>query len=121
LDDVKRAELQAVLTPLVVHVLCENDSYRYYQGFHDVCLTLLLVIDDAHAAAEAASCLAQHGIFRRFLCEPLELAAPMYTHLIYVILRQTDPELEAYLRRADLGTVYYNTSRTSVLQATCLH
>ncbi len=70
-------------------------------GFHDVCLTLLLVLG-VKETYRVGSILASEGIFHEFLTEPLD-NCQMTLHLIMVVVWQTDPELEWFFRLAGLG------------------
>lgn len=74
-------------------------------GFHDICLTVLLAIGKDRALPVCRK-MASLGIFHHFLTEPLEVVAPSYLRLMYVIMRNVDKELEAFLRNAQLGTIF---------------
>lgn len=106
ISDGHRRVLQDELTPLIVRVLWEDDSYNYYQGFHDVCLTALLVMGDSAKALPLCRALAARGPFGAYLTGTLEQTALAEIQLVYVLLKQTDPELEYYSRRAQLGSLF---------------
>lgn len=116
----ERVQLQNDLTPLIVELLCLDDSFRYYQGesfylnkryslkfsgFHDVCLTLLLALD-VDRAKKVARHLVERGAFRNYLTKSLEESALRELQLMYVILHKCAPELESRLRHAELGTLF---------------
>ena len=43
INDDLRAKLQDELIDLICKILIRNDKLHYYQGYHDICLTFLLV------------------------------------------------------------------------------
>lgn len=99
--DEERTDLQDKLTPLIVAILADNSSYKYYQGFHDVCLTALLVFDDAQNAYDACTKLAK-TFFRSFLVNNLEDACrPL--EFIYPIIFSVDRELYNFMRKSQVG------------------
>lgn len=99
--DEQRTDLQEKLTPIIVGVLDADRSFKYYQGFHDVCLTVLLVFDDAQVAYEICTKLA-HSFFRTFLVQNLEDACrPL--EFIYPIIFSVDAELYWFMRKSEVG------------------
>ncbi|VDL79732.1 unnamed protein product [Nippostrongylus brasiliensis] len=105
ISDDHRTTLQDQLTPLIVRVLRSNSRFRYYQGFHDVCLTVILVCG-VESAYEVCKNLAHHGPFRSYLTKSLESSVLKELELLYVILSRADPELERVLREVHLGTMF---------------
>ncbi|CAF5214614.1 unnamed protein product, partial [Rotaria magnacalcarata] len=43
-SDSDRIELQEELIVVVIKMLIKHDYLNYYQGYHDICLTFLLVL-----------------------------------------------------------------------------
>jgi TBC1 domain family member 20 len=43
ISDRLRSKLQDELIDLIAKILIKNDNLHYYQGYHDIALTLLLV------------------------------------------------------------------------------
>lgn len=80
-------------------------NVTFVAGFHDVCLTMLLVLG-RKGALRMSMQLAASASFRRYLTEPLEQSALKDIELVYVILANTDPDLEYYVRRAELGQLF---------------
>jgi len=101
----ERVTLQTDLTPLIVRVLKQNKRFRYYQGFHDICLTLILVLGSENAY-RVAKILAHRTIFKRYLTKSLEETAMQDLQLMYVLLFKHNHKLEEYLREAELGTLF---------------
>ena len=50
-----RLKLQKELIDLIVKILVKHDNLHYYQGYHDICLTFLLV-----AGVEKSLALIEH-------------------------------------------------------------
>lgn len=86
-------------------VLSDNANFRYYQGFHDICLTLLLVMS-AEKALRTMRTLTRRTCFRNYLISSLEESAMSELQHLYVILYLHDPELEQHMRNAELGTLF---------------
>ncbi|KJH51736.1 hypothetical protein DICVIV_02047 [Dictyocaulus viviparus] len=104
ISDDRRSTLQCQLTPLIIRVLRTNPRFRYYQGFHDVCLTVLLVCG-AKTAFDVCRSLAHRGPFRAYLLKSLEDSVLKELEFLYVILSRVDPYLEKILREIHLGTI----------------
>nr|CDJ82243.1 TBC1 domain family member 20 [Haemonchus contortus] len=105
ITDETRTTLQDQLTPLIIRVLRTNPRFRYYQGFHDVCLTVILVCGK-EVAYEVCKNLANHGPFRSYLLKSLDKSVLKELELLYVILSRADPQLERVLREVHLGTMF---------------
>ncbi|VDK49789.1 unnamed protein product [Cylicostephanus goldi] len=105
ISDERRSTLQDQLTPLIIRVLKSNERFHYYQGFHDVCLTILLVCG-YESALEVCKNLARHGPFRSYLLKSLEQSVLRELDLLYVILSRVDPQLETIMRDVHLGTMF---------------
>ncbi|KAL3108528.1 hypothetical protein niasHT_015450 [Heterodera trifolii] len=105
IDEDERECLQNELTPLIVRILCENEDFRYYQGFHDVCLTFLLVLG-ADSALQVTRDICARGAFHNYLCCSLEESAMRELQDLYVLLFLHDQEVEKRLRSAELGTLF---------------
>lgn len=100
-----RFTLQADLTPMIVELLHSDKSFRYYQGFHDVILTILLALD-VEKAKRVSQHLVQRSSLRNYLTKSLEESALAELRLVYVILHHCCPQVEKYLRDAELGTLF---------------
>lgn len=106
----RRQQLQDQLTPIIVAVLSSNSNYRYYQGFHDVCLTVLLVFDDVRKTLDFCKCLAR-TYFRSFLTLNLEVACCKPLRLIYPLIYATNRRLFIFLEYSQVG-VHFAVSWT---------
>ncbi|CAJ0581828.1 unnamed protein product, partial [Mesorhabditis spiculigera] len=100
-----RVTLQDDLTPLIVEILAANPRFNYYQGFHDVLLTLLLVLGK-EKALEVGKKLSTGGSFRNYLLKSLESSVLKELQLMYVILERCDAEIEQVMRGVNLGSLF---------------
>ncbi|KAL3995277.1 Rab-GTPase-TBC domain family protein [Acanthocheilonema viteae] len=105
ISDMERCALQDDLTPLIVKILWSCPQFHYYQGFHDVCLTLLLVLGNKKAEY-VGTLLANNGIFRGYLLKKLEDTVLRDLDLMHVLLWKTDEELEKVVRTVELGSLF---------------
>ncbi|CAL1545190.1 unnamed protein product, partial [Lymnaea stagnalis] len=51
IDDHVRMSMKDKLVDLIMRVMLKNRKLKYYQGFHDVCITFLLCMDEDLAFA----------------------------------------------------------------------
>lgn len=105
ITDTHRDVLQTELIPLIVRVLSVNPRFNYYQGFHDICLTVLLVCGEKDALRICTS-LAKTGSFNNYLLKTLERSVVRELDLLYVILSRVEPQLERVMRSVELGTMF---------------
>ncbi|CAD6195567.1 unnamed protein product [Caenorhabditis auriculariae] len=105
ITDVHRTTLQKELIPLIVRVLRLNPRFNYYQGFHDICLTVLLVCG-VKDSFRICSNLARNGAFNNYLLKSLEGSVVKELDLMYVILSRVEPQLEKMMRSVELGSIF---------------
>ncbi|VDN52897.1 unnamed protein product [Dracunculus medinensis] len=105
ISDSDRVHLQKELTPLIIRILWTCPHFHYYQGFHDVCLTLLLVLG-VQAAESVGVNLAKNGIFNEYLLRTLEDTVLRDLDLMYIILWKVDSEIERIMRSVQLGSLF---------------
>ncbi|KAH9389712.1 hypothetical protein TYRP_007259 [Tyrophagus putrescentiae] len=101
--EAKRLLYQDSLTRMIIRVLSHNPRLHYYQGYHDICLTFLLMVDE-----ETAFRLVNR-VSNTHLCYYME--ETMHTtsnhlQIIYWILNLEDQELHDYLLRSEVGTIF---------------
>ncbi|GMS84404.1 hypothetical protein PENTCL1PPCAC_6579, partial [Pristionchus entomophagus] len=105
IDKDERDDLQTLLTPLIVKLISARRDFNYYQGLHDVFLTLLLVVGQ-ESAEEIGRNLIREGVFHDYLSMTLDQGVCKQLELIYVILSRVDPEIEAIFRQVELGPIF---------------
>jgi len=99
----RRKVLQKQLTNIIMRVLCQNEELHYYQGYHDIAVTLLRVVGE-----ELGACLLAQlskSYIRDFMDKNMLRTNKMLT-FFYGILAKVDAELEEFLVRSDVGTIF---------------
>lgn len=99
----RRRVLQEQLVRVIMRVLCRNQDLHYYQGYHDVAVTLLLVVGEELATALLEQ-MSLHQL-RDFMEGTMEKTTKMLAFL-HPIIEEADPELEDFLVRSEVGQVF---------------
>lgn len=99
----RRRTLQEQLVKIIMRVLCRNQDLHYYQGYHDVAVTLLLVAGEELATALLEQ-LSLHQL-RDFMEGSMEKTTKMLAFL-HPIIEEADPELREFLVRSEVGQVF---------------
>lgn len=99
----RRRILQEQLVRVIMRVLCQHQDLHYYQGYHDVAVTLLLVVGEDLATALLEQ-LSLHQL-RDFMEGTMEKTNKMLAFL-HPIIEEADPELEDFLIRSEVGQVF---------------
>lgn len=99
----KRILYQDSLTKMIIRVLSHNPSLHYYQGYHDICLTFLLMMDEESAFRLVNTVSNTH------LCYYMEESMQRTSHqleIIYLLLNREDGQLHEHLVRSEVGTIF---------------
>lgn len=99
----RKRVLQQQLTSTIMRVLCRNPDLNYYQGYHDIAVTLLRVLGEDLASASLEQLSRTH--IRDFMDSNMNRTSKMLS-FFYAILGKVDPELEFFLNQADVGTIF---------------
>ncbi|KAL6099680.1 uncharacterized protein ACO6RY_01452 [Pungitius sinensis] len=99
----ERAVLQEQLTDIILEVLKCNPQLHYYQGYHDVAVTLLLVVGERMALAMLDT-LSNHHL-RDFMDPTMDRTKHILNYLM-PILEQVDTELHDFMIRSEVGTIF---------------
>eukprot|EP00117_Sycon_ciliatum_P011236 scpid65882/ scgid12804/ TBC1 domain family member 20 len=95
--------MHADLSDLIMTCLCLSPQSHYYQGFHDVALLWLLAVGSDAALVVLLKVMDCH--ISDFMDTDMKRTTSMLA-FIYTILRHHDPQLEAFLQRSEVGTVF---------------
>jgi hypothetical protein len=109
LTDEGRNHLQDQLTRVITRVLVTHPHLSYYQGFHDVVLTFLLVLEDEDLTFSIVDILVQYHI-RDYLDADIERTR-VIMNCIGVLLSIVDPEVASFIQQL----VGINTSYSYML------
>ncbi|XP_035475872.1 TBC1 domain family member 20 isoform X3 [Scophthalmus maximus] len=99
----ERAVLQEQLIDIILEVLKRNPQLHYYQGYHDVAVTLLLVVGERMAIAMLDTLSNYH--LRDFMDPTMDSTKHILNYLM-PILEQVDVELHDFMIRAEVGTIF---------------
>lgn len=99
----ERAVLQEQLTDIILDVLKRHPQLHYYQGYHDVAVTLLLVVGERMALALLDKLSNFH--LRDFMDPTMDSTKHILNYLMPV-LEQVDTELHDFMVRAEVGTIF---------------
>lgn len=96
-------KLKRKLAKLIVDLLEKNPQLHYYQGFHDVCLTYMTMLGDSNAFPKLCKLIESH--FNTFM-QPTMDETRAYLDLIPILIGVQDKELELFLEKAEVGTIF---------------
>ncbi|XP_026204883.1 TBC1 domain family member 20-like [Anabas testudineus] len=99
----ERAVLQEQLIDIILEVLKHNPQLHYYQGYHDVAVSLLLVVGERMAIAMLHTLSNYH--LRDFMDPTMDSTKHILNYLM-PILEQVDTELHDFMTRAEVGTIF---------------
>lgn len=92
----QRLALQDQLTVLILRVIMKYPHLKYYQGYHDVAITFLLVVGEAVAFRIMDRLSTDH---LRECMEPTMEKTSYRLNYMYPLFHQTDPELYDFMER----------------------
>lgn len=99
----ERAALQEQLIDIILEVLRCNPQLHYYQGYHDVAVTLLLVVGERMAIAMLHTLSKYH--LRDFMDPTMDSTKHILNYLM-PLLEQVDVELHDFMIRSEVGTIF---------------
>ncbi|XP_051872351.1 TBC1 domain family member 20 isoform X2 [Pristis pectinata] len=99
----QRAVLQEQLINVILYVLQRNKQLHYYQGYHDIVVTFLLVVGERMAIA-LMEILSSHHL-RDFMDPTMDSTKHILNYLM-PILEQVKPDLHVFMKRAEVGTIF---------------
>lgn len=92
----RRETLQDKLTRLIMYVISKHPHLRYYQGYHDVAVTFLLVVGESVAFQIMERLSTEH---LSDCMQPTMERTSYLLHFIYPLLHRLHPTLADYLER----------------------
>lgn len=99
----EREVLQQQMIDSILEVLRRNPQLHYYQGYHDIVVTFLLVVGERTAIAIVEK-LSNHHL-RDFMDPTMDSTKHILNYLM-PILEQAHPLLHSFLLRAEVGTIF---------------
>lgn len=99
----QRIALQDQLTVLILRVIHKYPNLRYYQGYHDVAVTFLLVVGEEVAFAVMEQLSTNH--FSECMQETMD-ATQKRLMFMWPIVNFENPALFQFLQRSCVGTLF---------------
>ncbi|KAM3839353.1 TBC1 domain family member 20 isoform 1-T4 [Vipera latastei] len=103
MPDEQREGLQEELIDCILQVLQRNTQLHYYQGYHDIVVTFLLVVGERLAATLVEKLSTHH--LRDFMDPTMENTRHILNYLMPII-DQVNPDLHDFMQRAEVGTIF---------------
>jgi hypothetical protein len=104
IGDEERPGIQDQLTRLIVRVLMKHPHLNYYQGYHDVAITFLLVVGE-ELGFHIVERLSAGKQLREFMTPTMERTTYLL-HFMYPVIKQECPELYDYMEQSEVGTIF---------------
>ncbi|KTF83718.1 hypothetical protein cypCar_00026963 [Cyprinus carpio] len=109
MPDEQREGLQEELIDIILRVLVKNPQLHYYQGYHDIVVTFLLVLGErlATALVEKLSThhLSRYLYYRDFMDPTMDNTKHILNYLMPIIER-VNPEVYDFMQQAEVGTIF---------------
>ncbi|KAJ6661521.1 hypothetical protein lerEdw1_014431 [Lerista edwardsae] len=99
----QRQVLQEQLIDVILHVLRAHPELHYYQGYHDIAVTLLLVSGERMAVALLERLSTLH--LRDFMDPTMDSTKHILNYLMPILQRES-PRLHGFMQRAEVGTIF---------------
>lgn len=99
----QKETMQENLMDLILHILCENPDLHYYQGYHDITITILQVCG-LRLAMPVAERLTRDYL-RDFMQQTMD-STRLVLDLIFPLINEMDPELHHFLKESEVGSYF---------------
>ena len=99
----RRRVLQHQLTSVIMRVLCRKPELNYYQGYHDIAVTLLRVVGEDLATALLDQLSDTH--IRDFMDVNMNRTNKMLG-FFHPIMNKVERKLEFFLDQSDVGSIF---------------
>ncbi|XP_053556256.1 TBC1 domain family member 20 [Bombina bombina] len=99
----EREDLQEQLIDIILQVLKQNPQLHYYQGYHDIVVTFLLVVEGPLATVLVDKLSTHH--LRDFMDPTMDNTKHILNYLMPII-ELVNPTLHDFMQRAEVGTIF---------------
>ncbi|XP_076865005.1 TBC1 domain family member 20 isoform X2 [Brachyhypopomus gauderio] len=103
MPDEQREGLQEELIDIILRVLHKNPQLHYYQGYHDIVVTFLLVLGERLATALVEKLSTHH--LRDFMDPTMDNTKHILNYLMPIIER-VNPDVFDFMQQAEVGTIF---------------
>ncbi|GIY13207.1 TBC1 domain family member 20 [Caerostris darwini] len=103
IKEAQRLTMLDQLVFLIMRVLCRHPEMHYYQGYHDICVTFLLVLGEETAYHVVEKLSRTH--LNVFMEKNMEPTIHLLEYL-FVLIGKRNPLLKNFLLKSEVGVVY---------------
>ncbi|XP_056130192.1 TBC1 domain family member 20 [Lampris incognitus] len=103
MPDEQREGLQEELIDIILRVLKRNPQLHYYQGYHDIVVTFLLVLGERLATALVEKLSTHH--LRDFMDPTMDNTKHILNYLMPII-EKVNPDVHDFMQQAEVGTIF---------------
>ncbi|CAF0781413.1 unnamed protein product [Didymodactylos carnosus] len=99
----ERLELQEILIDVIIKLLLKHDKLNYYQGYHDICLTFLLVLGEENCLPLIDTITDTH------LTVFMEPTMDQTIELLYYLMplvNAINSEVAEHIQRSNVGVMF---------------
>lgn len=99
----ERLSKEKQLTDLIMRILIENPQFHYYQGYHDICITFLLLLGEEKAFHVVNKISNTH--LSQFMEETMN-STQLLLEIIPILIEREDKKLCEFLDKIEIGTIF---------------
>jgi len=99
----QKETMQEQLMDLILHILCRHPELHYYQGYHDITITILQVCG-LRLAMPVAERLTL-GYLKDFMQQTMD-STRLVLEIIFPLIKELDPELHCFLVDSEVGSYF---------------
>ena len=99
----QRISMQDSLIRLIMRVLIKNPELHYFQGYHDICVTFLMILGEEMAFYCVNQLSKSH--FRVFMEKTMEKTSDLMD-IISILVKHENRALSDHLEQAEVGTIF---------------
>ncbi len=99
-SDSYREKRRKALAEIIIAILARNKHLYYYQGYHDLVSTVMLIVEDDHLAFTIAEYISINYMVD-YMREDFDIVS-QFMHFIFVIVKASDMELYQHMMKAKL-------------------
>lgn len=103
IEDDQRLCLQDKLIKLIMRILIKNPNFYYYQGYHDICITFLLILGEENAFHVVNAISQSH--LKLFMSKTIDKTIDAMDY-IFIIIHKECPELGKFLEKSEVGNIF---------------
>ncbi|XP_014673317.1 PREDICTED: TBC1 domain family member 20-like [Priapulus caudatus] len=103
MEESQRLGMQDEMVSIIVQVLHNNPELCYYQGYHDIAVTFLLVTGQSLAYQILEKLSNEH--LKDFMYKTMEKTTTILDYMLPLI-GKSSPELRQFMERSGVGTIF---------------